>query len=138
MYVLYQLNEKNELTISFHIFFHLTYALPFLKKVLAGYPRRITSYLQATPRLWNLHRQNRGKRACFQQISNCVTYWNAQTKRELESGIHSNKTTIHYIEKYWNQVYFINIRLFNRMFCKNGFYSFILLQGVMIKILYFQ
>ena len=45
-----------------------------------------TSYLQATPRLWNLHRQNRGKRACFQQISNCVTYWNAQTKRELESG----------------------------------------------------
>ena len=33
--------KKNELTISFHIFFHLTYALPFLKKVLAGYPRRI-------------------------------------------------------------------------------------------------
>ena len=34
MYVLYQLNEKNELTISFHIFFHLTYALLFLKRHL--------------------------------------------------------------------------------------------------------
>ena len=138
MYVLYQLNEKNELTISFHIFFHLTYALLFLKRHLPAIRVVSTSYLQATPCLWNLHRQNRGKRACFQQISNCVTYWNAQTKRELESGIHSNKTTIHYIEKYWNQVYFINIRLFNRMFCKNVFHSFILLQGVMIKILYFQ
>ena len=33
--------KKNELTISFRIFFHLTYALLFLKKALAGYLHRI-------------------------------------------------------------------------------------------------
>ena len=63
-----------------------------------------------------------------------------------ESRFHSYRTLMHYIGKLNPQsnfifnVYFMNIRLFSRIFCKNTFYSFIqnLLQGVMIKTLYFH
>ena len=61
----------------------------------------------------------------------------------IKSNFHSYRTIIHYI--YWNmksswQVCFINIRLFSRILFKNWFYWYIrnFLQGVKIKILYFQ
>ena len=59
-----------------------------------------------------------------------------------ESRFHSYRTIMHYIGKliFIFNLYFMNIRLFSRIFCKNRFYSFIqnLLQGVMIKTLYFH
>ena len=69
MYI-YQLNENNELTITYHIFFYHKY-WHFLKKPIASNPPPFHK-LCCDYEIYN------GKIE-VSQLSNCVTYWTAQT-----------------------------------------------------------
>ena len=53
--------------------------------------------------------ENQGKPP-FNQISNCLTYWNAQ-----ENPVSTVTELINPLQ----QVYFINMRLFSKIFCKD-------------------
>ena len=102
--ILYQLREKNELTISYYIFFYLRHF-----------------------HCWKF---------------SLATYWNALTNpastvTELLSITLKNEILQKSI--FYRKIFFDNlIRLFSRKFCQNTFYSFIHLQGIVTKILYFQ
>ena len=107
-YVLYYLNEKNQLTISYHIFFYLSIATfgktPF---------QQSTSFPQATLSLWNLQSQNQGK-PVFSKLSNCVTYLNAQTNptftvTELLSITLKSEPLKYYLAKYFVKTDIINL-----------------------------
>ena len=71
MYMLYQLNEKNELTISYHIFFYLSLAI--FENSTCQQP---VSFPQAT--VFMKFTMGKSKQASPQPVENCVAYWNAQ------------------------------------------------------------
>ena len=70
MYMLYQLNEKNELTISY-IFFYLSLAI--FENSTCQQP---VSFPQAT--VFMKFTMGKSKQASPQPVENCVVYWTAQ------------------------------------------------------------
>ena len=102
--ILYQLREKNKLTLSYYIFFYLTH-FHYWKFSLATYWNALTNPASTVTELWSIILKN----------------------EILQKSI------------FYRKIFFDNlIRLLSRKFCKNTFYSFIHLQGVVTKLLYFQ
>ena len=127
-YLLYQLNEKNELTITYHTFFYLKY-YHFWKRGLPAIHVLSTSHF-----VFMKFTTGKLRQASFQPAFTLCDI--------LECPNQSRFQLQNYYQLYWKmkssqQVYFINVRLFSRIFCKPKYFQN-LLQGGTFKILYFQ
>ena len=113
------------------VYNHLLYLLsplPFLKKGLSSNPHPFHK-LCCVHEIYNDKIQASELLASFQMV------WCIVMPKLILLPLLKNHYSLYWKIKSPKQVYFVNIRLFSRIFCKNRFYSFIrnLLQGVISK-----
>ena len=113
------------------VYNHLLYLLsplPFLKKALPSNPHPFHK-LCCVHEIYDDKIQVSELSASFQMV------WRIVMPKLILLPLLQNHYSLYWKMKSPKQVYFVNIRLFSRIFCKNRFYSFIrnLLQGVISK-----